>query len=101
MEGNIDQGQTILLSTHITSDIERVCSHVAILHNGCILCHASLDEIKERVRAVTVTAPPYPSKQHVLGRTRELLLDLGPPKSTNCIRPVVLKRQALRICLLA
>ena len=68
MEVNVDQGQTILLSSHITSDIERVCSHVAILHSGRILCHVALDEIKERVRAVTVPTPPYPPEQHVLGK---------------------------------
>ena len=71
MEVNVDQGQTILLSSHITSDIERVCSHVAILHRGRILCHAALDEIKERVRAVTVSTPPYPPQRHVLGRQRD------------------------------
>ena len=68
MEVNADQSQTILLSTHITSDIERVCSHVAILHDGRILCHVGLDEIKERVRAVTVPTPPYPPERHVLGK---------------------------------
>ena len=68
MEVNVDQRQTILLSSHITSDIERVCSHIAILHGGRTLCHASLDEIKERVRAVAVPAPPYPPAQQVLGK---------------------------------
>lgn len=68
MEVNVDQGQTILLSSHITSDIERVCSHVAILQGGRILCHAALDEIKERVRAVTVPTAPYPPQPNVLGR---------------------------------
>ena len=71
MEINVDQGQTILLSSHITSDIERVCSHIAILHGGRILCHAALDEIKERVRAVTLPRAPYPPEQRVLGRYRD------------------------------
>lgn len=68
MEVNVDQGQTILLSSHITSDIERVCSHIVILHRGRILCHAALDEIKERVRAVTVATPPYPPARNILGK---------------------------------
>lgn len=71
MEVNVDQGQTTLLSSHITSDIERVSSHVAILHNGRVLCHTALDEIKERVRAVTVPTPPYPPERDVLGRQRD------------------------------
>ena len=68
MAVHVDQGQTILLSSHITSDIERICSHIAILHDGRILCHAALDEIKERVRPVTVSGPPYPPERQVLGK---------------------------------
>ena len=49
---NLDDGQTALLSSHITSDIERVCTHVAILNEGRIVCHAVLDDLKDRVRMV-------------------------------------------------
>ena len=52
VELNSDTNQTILLSSHITSDIERMCSHVAILHHGRILCHTQIDELKERLRVV-------------------------------------------------
>ncbi|ASJ76708.1 ABC transporter ATP-binding protein [Granulosicoccus antarcticus] len=52
VELNSDTNQTILLSSHITSDIERMCSHVAILHHGQILCHTKIDELKERLRVV-------------------------------------------------
>lgn len=62
VELNADLGQTVLLSSHITSDIERVASHVAILHNGRIVCHESLDEIRERVGFVTLKEPP--SERH-------------------------------------
>lgn len=52
VELNNDTHQTILLSSHITSDIERMCSHVAMLHEGKILCHTQIDELKERLRIV-------------------------------------------------
>lgn len=52
VELNSDTNQTILLSSHITSDIERMCSHVAILHKGQILCHTQIDALKERLRVV-------------------------------------------------
>ncbi len=55
---NADLGQTVLLSSHITSDIERVASHVAVLHDGRIVCHEALDEIRERVGFVTLREPP-------------------------------------------
>lgn len=58
VELNADLGQTVLLSSHITSDIERVASHIAVLHSGRIVCHEALDEIRERVGLVTLKEPP-------------------------------------------
>ena len=65
VELNADLGQTILLSSHITSDIERVASHMAVLHNGRIVCHEALDEIRERVGFVTLKEPP-PERYKIL-----------------------------------
>lgn len=70
MESNANTGQTILLSSHIASDIERVCSRIAILHDGRIVCAAALDEIKERVRTVRVPQPPYPPRERILAEDR-------------------------------
>ena len=66
---NADRGQTVLLSSHITSDIERVCSHIAVLHHGRIVCHAALDEIKDRVRSVTLTDSIRPPADNVLAQS--------------------------------
>ena len=43
-----DSGTTVLFSTHIVSDLERVASHVAFLHEGRLLLHSELDSLKER-----------------------------------------------------
>ncbi|MDR6993245.1 ABC transporter ATP-binding protein [Luteimonas sp. 3794] len=43
-----DSGTTVLFSTHIVSDLERVASHVAFLHEGQLLLHSELDSLKER-----------------------------------------------------
>lgn len=51
-ELNAGLGQTILLSSHICSDVERICSDVAILHEGRIAIHSGLDELKDEVRGV-------------------------------------------------
>ena len=66
VELNADRGQTVLLSSHITSDIERVASHIAILHGGRIVCHEALDDIKERVGLVTLTRSPWPPAEKIL-----------------------------------
>lgn len=41
-------GTTVLFSSHIVSDLERVASDVAFLHQGRLLVNGPLDDIKER-----------------------------------------------------
>lgn len=43
-----EAGTTVLFSTHIVSDLERVASDVAFLHNGKLLLHCGVDDTKER-----------------------------------------------------
>lgn len=43
-----ESGTTVLFSTHIVSDLERVASHVAFLHEGRLLLHSELDSLKDR-----------------------------------------------------
>ena len=45
-----DEDRTILFSTHITSDVERIATHVAFLHDGRIQWFDELDVTKERIR---------------------------------------------------
>jgi ABC-2 type transport system ATP-binding protein len=51
-----DRQQSILFSTHITSDLERVAQKVAILGDGKIRFHGELDELKDRVNRLRITA---------------------------------------------
>jgi ABC-2 type transport system ATP-binding protein len=46
--------RTILFSTHITSDLERVANRVAILGDGQIRFHGELDELKDRVKRLRI-----------------------------------------------
>lgn len=39
---------TVIFSTHILSDVERICDHVAVLHEGKIQLAGTLAEIKAR-----------------------------------------------------
>ena len=38
---------TVLFSTHILSDVERICSNVAFLHGGKIVLQGSVSELKK------------------------------------------------------
>lgn len=37
---------TVIFSTHILSDVERICDHAALLHNGKIALSGTLNELK-------------------------------------------------------
>ncbi|MDZ7619634.1 MAG: ABC transporter ATP-binding protein [Patescibacteria group bacterium] len=50
------ENRTILFSTHITSDLERVADRVAILQGGRITAHEPLDSLKERVKRLRISA---------------------------------------------
>jgi ABC-2 type transport system ATP-binding protein len=41
-----ENGVTVLFSTHILSDIERVCERVAILHHGRLIAYGDLADLK-------------------------------------------------------
>ncbi len=41
---------TVVFSTHILSDVERICDHVGVLHGGKLALCGTLSEIKERRR---------------------------------------------------
>ena len=49
----LDRGTTVVFSTHILSDLERVAFNLAFLSEGRIALQAPLDELLEQVRAFT------------------------------------------------
>lgn len=51
-----DAGTTVVFSSHIVSDLERVASHVAFLHGGRLLVHAAMDDLAETHVRVRIPA---------------------------------------------
>lgn len=47
-----EQGSTVVFSTHILSDLERIASHVALIHQGRMRLHAETDQLKDELRRV-------------------------------------------------
>jgi ABC-2 type transport system ATP-binding protein len=39
------QGKTIIMASHLLDEVEKVCTHVAILQKGTLLTHGHVDEI--------------------------------------------------------
>lgn len=67
-----DYGTTVLFSTHITSDVERIASHVAILGNGRIAVAEELDALKDRVKRLRILGNrrPLPADTRLPGAHR-------------------------------
>ena len=59
-----EEGRTVLFSSHLLDEVERVADRVAIIHQGRIMLTASMDEIKDTHRRLTLrfdeplTQPP-------------------------------------------
>lgn len=66
-----DERHTVLFSTHITSDLERVASHVAVVRDGKIQFFDELDAMKDRVKRLRISAADdLPSQFAVPGALR-------------------------------
>ncbi len=44
---NYDENATVIISTHLISDIEKVLDDVIFIHNGDIVLHKTVDDIRE------------------------------------------------------
>jgi ABC-2 type transport system ATP-binding protein len=49
-----EEGRTVLFSSHLLDEVERVADAVAILHRGRLLFTAPMDDVKETHRRVTL-----------------------------------------------
>jgi len=66
-----DGRTTVLLSTHITSDLERVADHIAFMQRGRILLYGELDELKDRFKRIRISASrPLPATFPLTGIVR-------------------------------
>ena len=49
LQGMINRGATIFLTTHVLEIVERLCSHVAIISKGRLVANGSLEELRAGV----------------------------------------------------
>jgi ABC-2 type transport system ATP-binding protein len=49
LQGMIARGATIFLTSHVLEIVERLCSHVAIIHQGRLVAQGSLEELRTGV----------------------------------------------------
>lgn len=67
MEDAAEREMTVLVSSHNLRELEDVCDHVGIMHNGTMLLERSLDSLQENiVKVQIVTDLPLPNDLNVL-----------------------------------
>jgi ABC-2 type transport system ATP-binding protein len=52
-----DEGRTVIFSSHLLDEVERVADHVAMIHSGRKVLDAPLDELKEQHHTVELRLP--------------------------------------------
>jgi ABC-2 type transport system ATP-binding protein len=67
------EGRTVLLSSHQVAEVERVASHVALLHRGRLLLAEPLDDLRARTFLLTLT---FNARDHLLAPPAELPIEL-------------------------
>jgi ABC-2 type transport system ATP-binding protein len=66
----LESGSAVLFSSHITSDLERVASHVALIKKGKLVLFKEIDTLREQVKLLKVTSDyQLPKHLAVLHRT--------------------------------
>ncbi|MCK5309772.1 MAG: ABC transporter ATP-binding protein [Thermoplasmata archaeon] len=48
MKAFADKGKTVLFSTHILSDVEKICDKVGIIHEGLLIEQGSPEELRQK-----------------------------------------------------
>ncbi len=69
----IARGATIFLTSHVLEIVERLCSHVAIIHRGQLVAQGSLEELRAGVEAQAATGGPAAAAEGATQSGREKL----------------------------
>jgi ABC-2 type transport system ATP-binding protein len=60
------RGATIFLTSHVLEIVERLCSHLAIIHQGKLVAQGSLEELRSGVQATTADQQTSPGEKLTL-----------------------------------
>ncbi len=42
-----DHGKTVIFSTHVMSEVEKLCDHIGIIHGGMLLAEGTLEQLRQ------------------------------------------------------
>jgi ABC-2 type transport system ATP-binding protein len=75
LQSMIARGATIFLTSHVLEIVERLCSHVAIIHRGQLVAQGSLEELRAGVQAQAAAAALTASGAPVTSPDEKLTLE--------------------------
>jgi ABC-2 type transport system ATP-binding protein len=67
-------GKTVLLSSHLLDEVTRICTHVAVLSKGCLVCSSALEDLLTPHTRVIISTDPFP--QELSSRLTSLAPDI-------------------------
>lgn len=98
IEFTVHEENTILFSTHITSDLERVASHVAMLAGGKLRYMGELDTLKENCKRLRIQAEGrLPDNLQIPGTIRSQVDGADALVTVTEIRPETVSSLAHRL----
>jgi ABC-2 type transport system ATP-binding protein len=59
-----DQGTTVFLNSHLLSEVEKVCSRIAILRDGAVVRTGTIEELTAVERVYDLVSTPIPEALH-------------------------------------
>jgi ABC-2 type transport system ATP-binding protein len=73
-----DDGTTVFVSSHLLSEIEQLCSHVAVMSAGTLVAQGTLDELRRGSARLTVKSPDTAAAVAVLEKLHLVIDGPGP-----------------------
>jgi len=66
------QGITILLTTHLLDEAERLCQRIGILKGGRIVAEGSLEQLRQRIAAQEIVVVQTAEEEEAIARAQQL-----------------------------
>lgn len=88
-------GRTVFITSHSIAELERACTHVGLLRDGKMIISAPLEEVRKKVRRVSLRftdAPPDPAglgtilEKNGTGRFWQVLVQDPDPGAISALR---------------
>jgi ABC-2 type transport system ATP-binding protein len=88
-------GRTVFITSHSIAELERACTHVGLLRDGRMILNAPLEEVRKKVRRVSLRftdAPPDPTglgtilERSATGRFWQVLVQDPDPGAVAALR---------------